>query len=41
MEKIEAIYVGVDGEPVKIWEAGKVLDEELYAYFLKVVNDHG
>lgn len=41
MNKIKVIYVGVEDKPVKIWEGGKVLDKELYAYMLKVVEMHG
>ena len=41
MNKIKAIYVGIEDKPVKIWEDGKVLDEELCAYMLKVVEMHG
>lgn len=34
----KAIYVGVDGEAVKIWENGEVLNEKQYKYFLDVMK---
>lgn len=40
-KKIKAIYVGVNGELVKVWENGIVLNEELFAYVFREVSRNG
>lgn len=38
---VKAIYVGVDGLPYKIWENGKIIDEEMFKKVIKVVEANG
>lgn len=46
MKKVKALYVGVDGKPVKVWSADLgIIDQELFEYavinLIEAVSKHG
>jgi hypothetical protein len=37
-KKLKAVWVGVENEPMKIWENGVVLNEEIFARFASMLK---